>query len=148
VDRDAKRFVLASLCYLAIGFAGGAGILAYVWDRGEMPPVPFVDAYNHVIVVGWLSCLGFGLGLHLLPRISGCSLHSATLANIQFWMLNLGVVTRVISQPFAATYGIEVSYSGSGPWLAILLASSGLEFLAAVLFCYNIARTILPKGGE
>ena len=146
MDKHAERFILAGLCYLLIAFAAGVGILAYVWNQGEMPPAPFVQAYRHVLVVGWLSSFGFGLGLHLLPRISGRPLHSVLLANIQFWTLNLGILMRTISQPFAATYGIQVSYNGPAPWLVIFVVSSGLELIAAFLFSYNVARTVLPKG--
>ena len=148
MDRHAERFVLAGLCYLLIAFAGGLGIAAYVWKQGELPPSPFLDSYRHVMLGGWLSCLGFGLGLHLLPRISGRPLHSIGLAGVQFYTLNLGIAGRVLSQPFAATYGIEVTYTGPTPWLIVLLAASGLELIAALLFSYNVARTILPRSAE
>lgn len=148
MDRHAERFVLAGLCYLLIAFAGGLGIAAYVWSQGELPPSPFLDTHRHVMLVGWLSCLAFGLGLHLLPRMCGRPLHSVGLAGVQFYALNLGIIGRVLSQPFAATYGIEVTYIGPTPWLLVLLAASGLELIAALLFAYNVARTILPRPAK
>jgi len=108
-----------------------------------MPPDPFLGAYRHLLTVGWLSLFVFGLGFYILPRVSGRPLHSAPLATVQFWMLNVGIWVRLVSQPLSATYGIPVSYNGPVVFLVLSVASAALEFFAIGIFAYNMVRTLL-----
>ncbi len=145
MDEHARKYVIASLCYLVLAFAGGVAILAFIWSQGEMPPEPFLGVHLHLITVGWLCLFVFGLGFYILPRVSGRPLHSVPLAVVQFWMLNVGIWLRLVCQPLSATYGIPVSYNGPVVWVVLAVVSAALEFLAIGIFAYNVIRTVFPQ---
>jgi cbb3-type cytochrome oxidase subunit 1 len=72
----------------------------------------------------------FGIGLHVLPRFTGRPLFSERLADAQFVLVNVGLVTMVTG------------------WLAgtrpVTTAGGALLWIGLVLFALNVVATVRP----
>jgi nitric oxide reductase large subunit len=121
-----RWFIAAALVYALAG-----GLLGLVWlaHPGALPPLA-PRAHAHLMLVGFVGMMVFGVGLHVLPRFTGRTLFSERAADAQFWLANLGLLALV-----------------SG-WLAGLrmLASAGgaALWLAFALFAVNVTATVRP----
>jgi cbb3-type cytochrome oxidase subunit 1 len=82
------------------------------------------------MLVGFVGMMIFGVGLHVLPRFTGHELFSERLADVQFWIANIGLVAMV-----------------SG-WLAgahtVAAAGGALLWLGFALFALNVVLTVRP----
>jgi len=95
---------------------------AVPWLRSAWP------TYLHILVVGWLTNLIFGVAYWLFPRYSADAPRgSERLGWAALVLLNLGLLLRVIGEPWAALGG-ETAPLLVGSAVAQLLA--GLAFVA------------------
>jgi hypothetical protein len=86
--------------------------------------------YLHLLVVGWLTQLIFGVALWLFPKHPGGKPRGGDeLAWGSFLLLNLGLLLRLIAEPRAAL-GRDAAI--------LLLASSLAQLLAGWAFVVNI----------
>lgn len=125
------KFAWASLVYLVIGSTMGVVMV--------LNQTPFMPSHAHVLLIGWVSMMIFGVGYHLLPVFAGTDLHSPRLAELQFWLQNIGVVGLAFTMPYR--------YSGDGYKLGTI-AFGALSLLAIYMFVYNIARSLIPPKEE
>jgi hypothetical protein len=123
-----RWFVRSGLACLLLAFLLGVlmqwpGVASLPWLRAAWP------TYLHVLVVGWLTQLIFGVAYWLFPRASAATprgsdrLGWATLA-----LLNLGLVLRLAGEPWAAL---------GGRTAPVLVASAVAQLLAALAFVAN-----------
>lgn len=121
-----RWFIAASLAY---ALAGGLLGLAWLAHPGAFTPYA-LRAHAHLMLVGFLGMMVFGVGLHVLPRFTGRALFSERIADAQFWLANLGLLALV-----------------SG-WLAGLramaCAGGAALWLAFALFALNVTATVRP----
>ncbi len=121
-----RWFIAAALVYALLGGLVG---LAWLADPGLVPGLA-LRAHAHLMLVGFVGMMIFGVGLHVLPRFTGHELFSERLADAQFWIANVGLVAMV-----------------SG-WLAgaRALATGGgaLLWLGFALFALNVMLTVRP----
>lgn len=124
------KFAWASLIYLLIGST--MGVIMLVTSRS------ISTSHVHVLLIGWVSMMIFGVGYHLLPVFAGTDLHSLRLAELQFWMQNIGLVGLAFTMPyrFEASYGLAA------------LALGVVSLLAIYIFVYNVARSLIPPKEE
>lgn len=121
-----RWFVAAALVYALLG-----GLLGIAWlaDPARLPALA-LRAHAHLMLAGFVGMMIFGIGLHVLPRFTGRPLFSERLADAQFALANLGLVTMVVG------------------WLAIVpvAASTGGALLWAgfVAFAVNVIGTVRP----
>ena len=118
------RFARASLFYLILGII--LGIIISINDglASNLRPV-----YSHLHVLGWITMMIYGVGLYMVPAFNGKELHSRTIAEFQFWVANLGLIGFLLLYPFTHLKG----------WAGFFAT---FELIAALLFIYNMARTI------
>lgn len=120
------KFAWASLIYLAIGSTMGVAMLLMS---------PFIStSHVHVLLIGFVSMMIFGVGYHLLPVFAGTDLYSLRLAEVQFWLQNIGLVGLGFTMP----YRFESNYK-----LAALVFGA-VSLLAIYIFVYNVARSLIP----
>jgi len=118
-----RLFVRFALGYLLLGLAAGVAMAVDPGWRFLWP------TYLHVIVVGWLTQLIFGVAFWLFPRASRDRKRGregfiwTTLV-----LLNAGLVLRIVAEPFHLG-GID------GP---LLVASALCHLGAAVGFTANV----------
>jgi cbb3-type cytochrome oxidase subunit 1 len=128
MDWFSKAFLKASLCWLTLGATAGGALAAH-------PPwVVYRPAHAHMMVLGFVSMMIFGVAYHVIPRFTGHPLHSPRLARAHWWVANSGLsllVAGFVVRPHALRAGAPLLAFGG------LLAMSG-----AYLFAYNLWRTL------
>ena len=121
-----RWFIAAALVYALLG-----GLLALAWlaDPAALPALtPRVHA--HLMLLGFVAMMIFGVALHVLPRFTGRNLFSERLADAQFWLANLGLLAMVLGWLLASR--AASSAGGAALWLAF------------ALFALNVAATVRP----
>lgn len=88
--------------------------------------------YYHLLVVGWLTQLIFGVAYWMFPKPSSApSSRPERLAWATYISLNVGLGLRAVAEPLLTTL--------PGPtWGSILAVSAGLQWLAALAFIMSI----------
>src|SRR5690606_37030593 len=102
VDPTARRFVLASVAWLAAGTLLG---LAMAWPGAYPVPVQGgrpLPAHAHIQVFGFVTMMIFGVALHILPRFQGRPLPSRLVAEAQWAAANAGLLLFAAGHLFAA----------------------------------------------
>ncbi len=134
MDRFVTNFIVMSLVYLAV--ASVLGILMIL--NPELLTLRF--AHSHFMLLGWVSMMIYGVGYHILPRFSGRLLKSKTIAEVQFWLANLGLIGLAIS------YTLGTYYFDAGIYRTLTVLSGLIEVFSILLFFYNMLATLLAKA--
>lgn len=123
-----RWFIAAALAYALLGGLIGLAWLAYPSSL----PGNALRAHAHLMLVGFVGMMTFGVGLHMLPRFTGRALFSERLADAQFALVNLGLLAMV--------------YGWLGTAGAAVLAGGALLWSGFALFALNIVATVRPWG--
>jgi len=116
--------VKLSLLYLLAGL--GLGIAQAMGGGGVL-----FASYVHLLVVGWITQMIFGVAYWMFPRFSKERPRgSSQLAVVAFALLNLGLLLRVVVEPLQTRH----PESGLG---GLLLVSAVAQWLAGLAFVLN-----------
>ena len=122
------KFFAASTIYVIVivtfGILLASGAVYYVEN--------VIRAHAQLGIMGWISMTIMGAMYQMLPMLSLKQLYSEKIGNIQFWLMNLGLI------------GIFLSYLANKTLLIVIF--SFILALAVYLFGYNIYRTLTAKG--
>jgi cbb3-type cytochrome oxidase subunit 1 len=123
-----KAFVKASLAWLALGVTLGLAMAAH-------PPWTIHRAaHMHMVLLGFVTMMIYGVAYHVLPRFAGYPLHSRRLAGWHWWISNAGLALMVVG------FVLRAAHPESG---TLVLATGGsLAAVGAYLFVYVIWRTV------
>ncbi len=135
--------------------------------RGSMMALPdvqrvthfthWVVGHAHVGVLGFAGMIALGGLYFIIPRITGRPLFSRFLADLQYWMVLIGVAGFAIVLTISGLIQGTAWLNGETVYRTlpqihiynILRASLGLLiFLSAVSGCYNIFRSLFATSGE
>lgn len=123
-----RLFITLALIYALLG--GGVAVL-WLLAPGTIPG-DAVRLHAHLMLLGFVTMMIYGIGLHALPRFSGRNLFSERTADAQFLLANAGLPAMAAG------------------WLAgsreILLAGGLLTWAAMLLFTLNILLTVRRRG--
>ncbi len=119
MDRDTKSFIVASLCWLALGAALGVALTLNLGNYAQ-----FRFAHMHLLLLGFMAMMVYGVGYFILPRFNGVSLRWPKLLAPHFWISNLGLVGLVFG-------AVEFR-----PLFAVL------NFSGVLLFVVNLVATL------
>lgn len=123
-----RLFITLALIY---GLLGGLIGIAWLIDPALLPgDVALLHA--HIMLLGFIAMMIYGVGLHVLPRFSGRPLYSERIADWQLYTANLGL--WLMAAGWLATDAALVAAGGALSWLAI------------ALFTLNILRTVRRYG--
>jgi hypothetical protein len=132
----------AALAYLVAGVAAGA----LYWLNATWPFWPFANAFNpvyiHLLVVGWITQLIYGVMYWMFPIISRANMRGnprpawATLV-----VLNIGLLLRVICEPWRALSPNDINQAG-------LVLSAVLQVAAGLLIIWVIWPRVREKAGR
>lgn len=112
-----RWFVKLSLVYFVAALAGS------VWQAAG-GPLWLTPVIIHLLVVGWVTGMIFGVAYWMFPKFSTEQPRGANgLAVASFVLLNLGLLLRVVGEPMAVG------------WL--LVTSAVLQWLGAAAFVAN-----------
>jgi len=123
-------YLRMSVLYFIGGAAIGLGMLFWPSEAGY-----YVSVHVHLNLLGFMSMMIYGVGYHILPKFSGTHIYSPLIVKIQFWVANAGLVGMAISWPFFNRG--DSSFANS-----VLILSAILSMLSAILFAYNMLKTI------
>ena len=137
MDRPVGLFLKASLIWLAAGVTLGLGMALHP------PLLVHRSAHIHLLVLGFVTGMIFGVGYHVFPRFGGRPLHRPGLVMPHWWLANLGVA--------AMATGFVLRADGVAAAPVILGAGGTSAALGAYLFVYNVWRTlgsapVVPAG--
>ncbi len=135
MDRFVKNFIIASIIYLGIAAVLGVFMLA---DR-ELLSLKFV--HSHLMLLGWVSMMIYGVGYHVLPRFSGRPLRYPKLGEIQFWTANGGLIGMLLF------YALGV-FDPLPAYRTLSILFGAAEVFSIFLFFYNMLATLVPKTGH
>jgi cbb3-type cytochrome oxidase subunit 1 len=123
-----KAYLKASLAWLALGVTLGVAMAAHpVWTV-------YRPAHMHMVLVGFVTMMIYGVAYHVIPRFAGFALYSRRAAIAQWWMANFGLTLMV------AGFAVRANGPAFG---TPLLASGGVVAAAgAYTFAYVMWRTI------
>ncbi len=124
-------FIKSSLIYFAVAVLVGLDITFMPGHLGPMMPV-----HAHLMLLGWITMMIYGVAYHILPRFSASPLYSDKMANVQFYLAHIGLIGMAVS--FAMR-----SYVDAGAMLLIVF--SIIEAISILLFVFNMLMT-LPKA--
>jgi heme/copper-type cytochrome/quinol oxidase subunit 1 len=135
-----RRYIKTSFVFLLLGVALGAHITVEVNVRGRGVPWPLVTAHVHLLLVGFMLMLVFGVATWMFPRPGrDDARYRPGLASVVYWVLTAATVTRVVGELAAGLAGAR------GSWLA---AVGGLgQTVAVLLFVLNMWSRVRMPGG-
>ena len=99
----------------------------------------FRPIYYHVLMVGWITQIIIGVSIWMFPRHSRESPRGSEMLDWStYYCLNVGLVLRMIAEPFINIYPSRL--------LAYLILFSGfLQWFAALMYATNIWNRIKLK---
>lgn len=117
----ARLLIKTALGYLAGALGLGIGVAAgWPWAAGLGP------AWVHLLVVGWLTQLIFGVAYWLFPRHSRERPYGYSApAWAAFGLLNAGLLLRLVAEPMVARGGV---------WPSLLVVSAAAQALGVLAF--------------
>ena len=128
MDWFVRAFIKASVVWLALGILVGLAMAVHpTWTA-------YRAAHVHMMVVGFVTMMIFGVAYHVLPRFTGNPLHSRRAAGAHFWIANAGLALMV------AGFALRANAS---PLATALLGTGGsLAGAGAYIFAYLVWRTV------
>ncbi|MEX2162514.1 MAG: hypothetical protein WD751_11480 [Anaerolineales bacterium] len=124
-----RWFIKSSLLYLA------AALALAIWLAGQPFGLPVVPGLSpvlfHFFLVGWVTQMIMGVGYWFFPKFNlQQPRRSEPLGWAVFWLLNAGLLLRGLAEPL-------LSMGPGFYWVAALVSSAILQWLAGVLFVVN-----------
>jgi cbb3-type cytochrome oxidase subunit 1 len=135
VDKYAKAFVRSSLIYLGIGTLIGSCMVLWPDIRFTVTRV-----HVHILLLGFMAMMIYGVGYHILPRFMGRPVYSARLGNAQVWLANITLIGLSLS------WILEVSQGGIWHNFAILFGIG--QAISIFLFIINLWMSMIPQTAE
>jgi heme/copper-type cytochrome/quinol oxidase subunit 1 len=135
-----RLYVRTSFVFLLLGLALGGYITVEVNVRGRAVAWPLMTAHVHLVLVGFMLMLVFGVATWMFPRPAREDVrYRPGLAQLVYWLLTASTVLRTVGEVAAAAAGTR----GSS-----LAALGGLgQLAAAVVFVINMWTRVRMPGG-
>ncbi len=131
MPRVTRWFVRSAIVYLVAGLVMGVVSVASPLGISIAEWVTF-PIYVHLLVVGWVTQLIFGVAYWMFPRYSKEQVYgNMRLAWATYIMLNVGIVLRLFGEPARSSDPDTV-------WGWLLAASAVLQWLAGLSFVVGI----------
>lgn len=130
--RISRRFIIAGALYFAAGITSGV--------IGTLLPGPehLRTVHSHINLLGFVGMTIYGFAYWAVPYFTGHKIKSLFLANVQFWLANIGLIGFSITNVIYAYVMIAPVRLAIGPFAA-------MEALSGYLFAYNIIATLRQK---
>jgi hypothetical protein len=137
MPRLTRFFIKTALIYLV--FALLLGLLNALPAAMAVLPRGVGPVFIHLLVVGWLTQLIFGVAYWMFPRFSRqYPRGSEPLMWASYALLNSGLALRLITEPALAN-------DSSAAWGWFLAASALLQWLGGLAFVFNIWPRLQEK---
>jgi cbb3-type cytochrome oxidase subunit 1 len=126
-----RWFLKSSMLFLVISLLVGVLLASRAPFNLAASIAAFNPVFIHLFMVGWVTQLIFGVAYWMFPKYSKEKPRgSDTLGWLVFWLLNAGLVTRLVGEPAQAI-------SPQPVWAWILALSGLLQWAAGIIFVIN-----------
>ena len=123
-----RWFLKASLAWLTLGVTLGVCMAAHpAWTV-------YRPAHVHMVLLGFVTMMIYGVAYHVIPRFAGFPLHSRRAAGCHWWISNAGLLLMVA--------GFAARAAGAAVGTPLLAAGGALSAAGAYTFAYVVWRTI------
>ena len=123
-----RAFLKASLSWLVLGVTLGVAMaLLPAW-------VAYRPAHMHMVLLGFVTMMIYGVAYHVIPRFAGRPLVSARAAVLHWWLSNVGLALMALGFVLRVHVGATAT--------PILAAGGVASALGAYTFAALIWRTI------
>lgn len=128
MDWFVRAFLKSSVTWLAAGVTLGVAM-------GAHPPWSiYRTAHLHMLLLGFVGQMIFGVAYHVIPRFVGSPLRSPRLAEAHWWLANAGLAVMVVGFVLRAQ---------ASPTSSLLLGVGGTAAaLGAYIFAFLIWTTL------
>jgi hypothetical protein len=135
-----RLYVKTSFVFLLLGLLLGGYVAVEVNLLGRGVPWPLITAHVHLLLVGFLLMLVFGIATWMFPRPGrDDARYRPGLARVVYWLLTASTIVRALGEVGAAISGSRGS---------LLAAVGGLgQLAAAIVFVVNMWTRIRMPGG-
>lgn len=128
MDWFVRAFLKSSVAWLAAGVSLGLAMALHpVWTV-------YRPAHLHVLLLGFVAMMIFGVAYHIVPRLAAHPLHSRRLAGVHWWISNAGIA---LFAPGLMMRAVNAPYAG-----AVIAFGGTLSAVGAYLFAWVVWRTI------
>lgn len=128
MDWFVRWFLKASLAWLALGVTAGVAMAVRpAWTV-------YRAAHLHMLLIGFVTMMIFGVAYHVVPRFAGFPLPSRKLAGLNWWLANVGLA--------AMTCGFVLRVRDAVRGTIVLSIGGALSALSAYLFAMLLWRTL------
>lgn len=126
-----RWFLKSSLLFFILAVLLGVLLAARIPLRLPGYISAFNPVYFHLFMVGWVTQLIFGVVFWMFPKYSKDQPRGSEILGWSvFWLLNTGLVLRMIAEPAQAIYRASL-------WGWTLALSALFQWLAGVIFVIN-----------
>lgn len=134
--------IRTALVYLVAGVLAGALYWAHTYWSIWPPLRAFNPIYIHLLVVGWITQLIYGVMYWMFPIISKRNMRgSPYLAWGTYLFLNAGLLLRVVGEPWRA---LEPTPTNQ----ALLVLSSVFQVVAGALLVLTVWPRVRERAGR
>lgn len=132
MSKISRRFIIAGTIYFAVGIT--SGVIGSIIHG----PEHLRTVHAHINLLGFVAMILYGIVYWAIPHATGQKIKSPYLANVQFWLANIGLIGfSLLNVVYAFIMIAPVRYA-IGPFAA-------MEALSGYLFVYNIIATLRQK---
>ena len=130
MDWFVKAFLKASVTWLALGVTLGVTMgVKPAWSI-------YRTAHLHMLLLGFVAMMIFGVAYHVIPRFVGSPLRSPRAAATHLWLANLGLALMVVGfvlraqgKPISSVFlGVGGSAAAIGAYIFAFLIWTTLEW--------------------
>lgn len=137
-----RRFIKTGVAFLFFGLVLGLWMLVRRELFGVWPNPYLVSAHAHVVLIGFVIFMIFGVALWMFPRAArDDERYRPLLAEIAYWLLLVGTVSR-----FAAEAARAWSAASMLGWIVVIGATSQVAGMA--VFFWTMWSRIRPSGSH
>ena len=129
METYAKNFIRVSVISLVLGF--GLGLLM----TSQASMMAFRPIHVHLLLLGFMSMMVFGVGYHIIPRFQGHAIIPWAWATLHFYIAPLGLSAMLLGWYFRGK-------GNPHDWLLYL--GGGMEFLGVLIFLFVMFRGLVP----
>ena len=139
MDWFVNAFLKASVTWLALGVTLGVAMgVRPAWSI-------YRTAHLHVLLLGFVAMMIFGVAYHVIPRFVGSPLRSPRAAGAHWWLANIGLGVMVV--------GFMLRAQGKAASSALLGVGGSAAAAGAYIFAFLIWQTLdwrrhVPSGRQ
>ena len=135
-----RLYVKTSFAFLLLGLILGGYITVEVNLLGRAVAWPLITAHVHLVLVGFMLMLVFGVATWMFPRPArDGGRYRPGLAWLVYWLLTVSTLVRVLG---------ELAATAAGTRGSTLAALGGLgQLAAAIVFVANMWTRVRMPGG-